>query len=321
MRFPTGAAPTALHAIAASLVFALTGLDSLADTLRFADGREIEGAWRREEAGVVVFVSVRHGELRVPAEMVTVRRDLAPVAGPAHSSAASAREGTDPAPAPHAPAWRGRLAFATETASAPDSRAAFSAELRLEHETERHEIRLEPRYELRREEDETRDDKLRVNGYARRTLGERWFLLYRPAFELNRASFVRGVAADYWYLAHELGGGREFGPEEDRVVRLGATANLCQIAFYDLDAELDIHGGALFCEAEWLLPASIRLRDLLQFVHYPRFDQSGVTNELELTKKLTDSLSLSLRHKYRRVVPDPRIESYRRLRLLLGYAF
>jgi hypothetical protein len=315
-----------MHLAASLLTTALTlscTRDCLhADTLRFADGRELDGAWQREEAGVVVFVSNRHGELRLPAEMVTVRRDLAPIAGPAGTPSLPNASGSATVPkSDSAPAWRGRLAFSTETSSAPDSRTALSAELRLEHKTDRQELRLEPRYELRREDDITRDDKLRINGYARRTLGDRWFALYRPAFELNRASFVQGVAADYWYLAHELGGGREFGPDDDRVVRLGATANLYQIAFYNLDADLAIHGGALFGEAEWLLPFSIRLRNLLQFVHYPRFDQSGVTNELELTKKLTDSLSLSLRHEYRHVTPDPRIESYRRLRLLIGYDF
>jgi hypothetical protein len=300
----------------------VTAAAASADMLRFPDGQTISGRLVREEAGVVVFSSASYGELRVPAHVVQVERGDAtasPTSPPSTTPAVADAPPASPAKAPSA--WRGRFALSAEDRADQKQRSEWSLELRLERKSPRYELRLEPRYELRREDGKAETDRLRVQAYARRVIARDWFALYRPVFVLDRQLRVKGTPAEYWLLAHELGGGRELVNRPGRELRVGFSAQLYQIEFYGLDESLHVAGPVIFLEADWDLPWATHLRNRTQAVHYPRFDQSGFVNELELTKKVTESLSLSVRHEYRQVSPDPRLESYRRLRLLLGYSF
>ena len=57
-------------------------------------------------------------------------------------------------------------------------------------------------------------------------------------------------------------------------------------------------------------------------VWYPVTDESdGWENRIELNKKLTETLSTSVRHEVRRNNPDGSVPDYTRLKLLFGLDF
>ena len=75
-----------------------------------------------------------------------------------------------------------------------------------------------------------------------------------------------------------------------------------------------------FEEAEITLPWRMAITQ--RGVWYPVANQAdGWENRLELNKKLTETLSTSLRHEIRRNNPDGSAQDYTRLKLLFGLDF
>ena len=78
-----------------------------------------------------------------------------------------------------------------------------------------------------------------------------------------------------------------------------------------------------FLEMEWKLPWRLCLSE--RGVWYGRApgdnQRSGWENCVELSKKLTEILSASMRHEIRRNDPNVRVQDYARLKLLLGVDF
>ena len=75
-----------------------------------------------------------------------------------------------------------------------------------------------------------------------------------------------------------------------------------------------------FGEAEFVLPWRITISE--RGIWYPvSNDADGWENRVDLNKKLTETLSTSLRHEIRRNNPDGSAQDYTRLKLMFGLDF
>jgi hypothetical protein len=106
-----------------------------------------------------------------------------------------------------------------------------------------------------------------------------------------------------------------------RKVRVGVSENLFDIWSF---APGGTHGSravaSLFDETELSLPWRMSL--VQRGVWYPEAaHHAGWDDQIELNKKLSETLSLALRHEIRRNNPDGASPNYTRLKLLLELDF
>jgi hypothetical protein len=327
------------------------------DTLVFNDGDRVLGTLVASAEGTLVFKSDRFGELRVPATAATVIRAAdaaAPSSAAVPSSAGAPVAAAKPAPSPavakephrdhdeddalslwerFSPAaltasvraffgpWRGRLSFSSEIVSDIAERNNLSYEAQLRRKWQADEVQLNARFDYNEINDATTTDLLKVAGQWRRDFSPKLFAHYRPTVEWNRASTLRGVPNDYVLLQQELGTGYQFLAQPGRKLRAGVSQNLFD-TWNTAGAGSHASRGVVstFEEAELTLPWRITLSQ--RGVWYPAGDQAdGWENRIDLNKKLTETLSTSLRHEIRRNNPDGTAQDYTRLKLLFGLDF
>jgi hypothetical protein len=162
---------------------------------------------------------------------------------------------------------------------------------------------------------------MRVTGSWRHDFNKRQFMQYRPTLEWNRASKLKGVPNDYVLLQQEMGVGFLVLTTPTRKVRTGISENLFLNWNSASSAGDSSHGVAsTFEEVELTLPWRMGLTQ--RGVWYPvRNEADGWENRIELNKKLTETLSTSLRHEVRRNNPDGSAQDYTRMKLLFGLDF
>ncbi len=318
------------------------------DTLVYKDGDRVQGVLVLETAELITFKSDRFGELRVPARDAVVIKGQKPPAAPAAVAAPPA------APPPAAPAvsaaeaadqerltlwdrfspavltarvrnyfgpWQGRLAVSSEIVSDTAKRNNTSYEGRLQRKWTRDEVSLTLRYDYNETDNVPTTDLMRVGGLWRRTFNKSVFGQYRPSVEWNRASRLRGVPNDYFLLQQELGVGYNVLTAPTRKLRVGVSQNLFDRWTQVGERAHDSRGViSTFQEADLTLPWRITISQ--RGVWYPVREQvDGWENRVELNKKLTETLSASVRHEIRRNNPDGTAQDYTRLRLMFGLDF
>ncbi len=317
------------------------------DTLVYKDGDRVQGVLVAEDGGILVFKSDRFGELRVPAAQAAVIRAeppaTAPVPAPAPSATAAAAA-KPRAPEPESdehgslwdrftPAaltarvrtffgpWRGRLAFSAEVVTDSAERAMTSYEANLRRTWKADEVQLNSRFDYSETNDVATTDVLKVWGHWRHDFSPRLFAHYRPTSEWNRASRLRGVPNDYVLLQQEIGAGYQLLTQPGRKLRVGLSQNRFD-TWNSAPLSGHVSRGVIssFEEAEFGLPWRMTLAQ--RGVWYPAGDESdGWENRIDLNKKLTETLSTSLRHEIRRNNPDGTAQDYTRLKLLFGLDF
>ena len=321
------------------------------DTLVYKDGDRVRGMLVSDGGGTIVFKSERFGELRVPAAdavVIKAEKPAAPVAGagkaplpaakPAVAATASA---SDKAEADRmslwdlfSPAvltakvrnyfgpWHGRVSFSSEVVSDVAERNNSAYEAHLQRKWKADEVQLNGRFDYNQTNNATTTDLMKVSGQWRHDFSPRFFAHYRPSSEWNRATTLRGVPNDYVLLQQELGVGYQVLAKPSRKLRAGLSQN-----FFDTWSTVGatthtISRGVIstFEEAELALPWRITISQ--RGVWYPVNEQpDGWENRIDLNKKLTETLSTSLRHEVRRNNPDGSAQDYTRLKLLFGLDF
>lgn len=319
------------------------------DTLVYKDGDRVQGTLLRRDAGVLVFKSDRFGELRVPAaEAVVIAAEK-----PAEALVANAPAGAPPAtkqpPASESAQekaervslwerfspwqltakvreffgpWHGRFAFSTELVSDTADRNNIALEGHLQRKWKRDEVQLNARYDYSDTNHLTTTDTVRGDGSWRHDFLRGRFAQYRPTVEWNRANFRSGVPSDYVLLQQEIGVGYTLLSTEARKVRLGLSENLFDTwTFGPAAAHNSRVAESAFVEAELKLPWRMTMAE--RAVGYNPFTNQRYAweNRVDLTKKLTETLSVSVRHEIRKNNPDGSAHDYQRLRLLLGLDF
>lgn len=327
-------------------------------TLVYKDGDRVNGEVIERTASEIVFKSERFGLLRVPvADAVVIPAEKPAVAASrAKPAAQTAAQTAAPAVAriekaaargPEERAeeerisawewfspsqltarvrnyfgpWHGRLAVSTEVVSDSARRNNDSFDSHLSRKWERDDVQLAARYDYAEANQIATTDTLKASATWRHDFNPREFAQYRPSVEWNRASKLKGVPNDYVLLQQEVGAGLNLFARPGRKVRVGASENLFDVWNTTVNASHGSHAVvSLFDETEWTLPWRMTLTQ--RGVWYPvRNKVDGWEHRVELNKKLTETLSVALRHEIRRNNPDGSSQDYTRLKMLLGFDF
>ena len=214
------------------------------------------------------------------------------------------------------------FAFSTELVSDTADRTNLALEGHLQRKWQSDEVQLTGRYDYSETNNLTTADTVKASGSYRHDFSQGRFALYRPTVEWNRASNRNGVPNDYVLLQQEVGGGFNLLAKPGRIVRAGVSENLFDVWNSAPVEEHDSRAVAsLFEETELTLPWRMSVSQ--RGVFYVPFTSqaNGWENRIELNKKLTETLSVSVRHEIRRHSPDGSAQDYQRLRLLLGLDF
>lgn len=333
----------------AGLAAALRAEDATAttrDALVYKDGDRVQGTLVSRVDGMIVFKSDRFGELRVPAaDAVVILAEkpdgvMKPVvaqgihpATPAKPRAEIEEEERASLWERFSPSvltakvrnffgpWHGRIQASTEVVSDVAERNNLAVEGHLQRKWERDEVQLNGRFDYAETDDVPTTDLVKAWGQWRHDFNKWRFAQYRPTFEWNRASRRAGVPNDYVLLQQEIGLGFTLLAKPTRTLRAGVSQNLFDIWNTAPTSDHSSRGvQSIFEEAEWTLPWRMRLSQ--RGVWYPvRGQTDGWENRVELNKKLTETLSTSLRHEIRRNNPDGSAQDYTRLKLLFGFDF
>ncbi len=327
---------------------------SARDTLVYKDGDRLHGSLVKKDANEIVFRSDRFGEVRVRASDAVVIPGVktVPVAGvkkdPAKPAVAAApveatarvRDAAEEAEEERVTIWDrfspsvltakvrgffgpwgGKLSFATEVVTDVAERNNHAVEARMSRKWPKDEVQISARYDYAETNEVPTTDILKTAGSWRHEFSKKWFGQYRPSAEWNHASRRFGVPNDYVLLQQEAGVGVNLYTSPTLTVRTGVSQNLFDIWNSAPTADHTSRGvQSAFEEIEVKLPWRMGLTQ--RGVFYPVRNQSdGWEIRLELNKKLTETLSASLRHEIRLNNPDGSAQDYTRLRLLFGLDF
>jgi hypothetical protein len=217
--------------------------------------------------------------------------------------------------------WRGRLSFSTEVVTDVAERENNAYEVFVRRKWTADEVQLSARYDFNETNQVATTDLMKVTGQWRHDVSKSFFLQYRPTGEWNRASLLRGRPNDYVLLQQEIGAGYQLLAKPSRKARLGVSQN----RFDTWNSSLTPRHASravqsFFEEMEFTLPWRMALSQ--RGVWYPvNHRTDGWENRVDLNKKLTETLSASLRHEIRRDNPDGSAPDYTRLKLLFGLDF
>jgi hypothetical protein len=307
-----------------------------ADVLIFTDGDRVQGTFVRRENGKIIFQSPRFGNLSVPESDATVEvttQPPAPIISPMPSEAEGApsiydqilltrlRRRVEEGIVRWWEPWTGRLAASTDIVHDAKDRSIFLAEGRVRRNWASDEVRLETRYEYREENAVKTADMIKGTGLWRHDLSARFFSSYRSLVERDRVNSNGFQPFPYVLLQQQVGVGVHLVRRERIKLRAGVAENFFNVWAIGDDAKSYEHIESAFFEAEMTLPWRITLTERGVWYYSLKEATQGWENEFEFSKKLTDSLSLGLRHEFRRNNPDSRVQDYERLRLLIGYDF
>lgn len=332
----------AVIALAASAGFRATAQEQppvppVPHVLVYEDGDRVQGRLVARDGDVLVFRTLKFGEIRVSAQEAHVIV-APPVIRQAPGSAAGNEAVDTPAESRDTPSdtpeglahffkglfgqWTGRFSLSTELTQDATDRSSVMMETVFKRVWEADEVNLTMRYEYNETKGATASDLFKGNGLWRHTLPSRLFVLYRPYYEWNRSESLGVVNSNYILLQQELGVGVHLVETNEWNVRVGVSEN-----FFD---NWDLHqNGHTAGQAESVfVDASLKLRWRITVTervvyYYAIFNggSAGWEHQFEITKKLTDTLSLGLRQESRYNDPDLRSNDYSMLRLLMGFDF
>ena len=308
-----------------------------ADMLIFKDGDRVQGTFVRKENGKIIFQSPRFGNLSVPEGDATVEVTsqpppiIAPVPPEPEAETPPSiydqillrrlRQRVEEGIVRWWEPWTGRLAASTDIVHDSQDRKVFLAEGRVRRQWAKDEVRLEARYEYREENSVKTVDLIKGSGLARHDFSARIFGSYRSLLERDNANSNGFQPFPYVLLQQQLGVGVHILRRDRIKVRAGVAENFFNVWALDSDEKSSEHTESLFFEAEAFLPWRITMTERGVWYYSVDAKDQGWENEFEFSKKLTDSLSVGIRHEFRRNNPDSRVQDYERLRFLIGYDF
>jgi hypothetical protein len=306
------------------------------DQLVYKDGDRVRGRFVSREGDMILFQSERFGLLRAPAASAEVILAEPPAASGVAEAAKEDAPKSDVAVerwpfSPHALAeglksffgsWHGRFAMSAEMMEDSREQNSGTVEAVLQRKWADDEVQITGRYDYATvDEARTSTDMIRGSGVWRHDFPGKLFAVYRPTLEWNRAYYRLGVPADYVLLQQELGVGVSIVDKDSRKLRVGISENLFDTWLTTTDTHITQTVESVFGEVEARLPWRIVITDRGVW-YYSIADQSkGWENRFEINKKLTETLTMGLRHEVRRNNPDVRSADYQRLRVLFGLDF
>ena len=164
-------------------------------------------------------------------------------------------------------------------------------------------------------------DMIRSAGVWRHDFRSRLFAIYRPTLEWNRSYFRSGLPADYLLLQQEVGAGVNLVDSSARKFRVGLSENRFDTWLLTTDTRVSLLVESLFFELESKLPWRIVLTNRGMWYYSIMDATTGWENRFDITKKLTETLTVGMRHETRQNNPNVRSADYERLRVLFGFDF
>ncbi len=290
------------------------------DEIVCVNGDRLTG-WLVSNDGVtIVFRSERFGELRFRVgEAQVIARSASDPRGAKTAMPASV---APPATLGKPPdAWRGRLAFSTESVHDTARRYDELFEANLGRKWPGDDLQFEARYEFSRTNDTANTEVFRTSMKWRHELTRQLFLLYHPLFEDNANFYYQGIPADYRLLQQEFGAGVTIWSRDRGALRTGLSDNACDVWSIDGHQHFFRQVQSAFVELDAALPGRLQIAERGFRYFSVQYGQGGWENRVELSKHLTETVLVSVRHEIRRHNPDLRVQDYSRLRMLLGLEF
>lgn len=310
------------------------------DELVYKDGDRVRGRFVERTGDTLVFRSVRFGLLHVPvveAELILAKAPepviVAEVKKDEKAEKAEAETEMEVERWPFTPvqfarllksmfgSWHGRLSVGAEVLQDSADHDSVTVDAKLQRKWEKDEVQLNVRYDYASVNEKASTDM--VKGYAswRHELPRRIFFNYRPTVEWNREFYRNGSPADYVLLQQEIGLGINLLNTPTQKLRAGISENMFDTWVTPMSEHFAEGVESLFAEFEAKLPWRITLTNRGVW-YYSISDQTdGWENRFEINQKLTETLSIGVRHEVRRNNPDVRSADYERLRVLLGVDF
>lgn len=301
-----------------------------ADTLIFKDGDRVVGKLLASENGTMVFRSSRFGEIRVKSSEARVEResgDAHEVVGPPSPAAAAVPSADANFTSSHRlvqegrSAWTGRVAIGTESVHDASDQKSLVLDLRLERKWKKDQLHNELHYEYRTVDGVKQSDDLKISGYWKHGMPDRLFSVCRSSIEWNRYAILDNVFTPYVVVQQELGFGYRLLNQPTHKISTGISENLFNGRAIHSERRVRARVESAFVEMDLKLPFDTKLIQRSVFYYSTELGRSGVESNVELSRRLTTTLSLGLQHQYQRNLPDLRLQAFERLRLLLGYDF
>ena len=179
------------------------------------------------------------------------------------------------------------------------------------------------RYDYSKSENVVNTDLFKADASWRHDFtASRYFAIYGPSLEWNRAYYVNSLPADYVLLQQEIGAGINLFTSSTRNLRVGVAENLFD--FWQTVAPMSHNSKTSesgFLEADLKLPWRMTLTE--RGVAYYSFEtgRNGWENKLELDKKLTETFTVGIRHELRYNNPGLNVQDYTLLKFLIGLDF
>ncbi|MEO6004036.1 MAG: hypothetical protein ABIZ04_14100 [Opitutus sp.] len=304
------------------------------DELVYKDGDRVRGHFLEKDGDTLVFQSERFGLLKVPAAQAKVIL-AKPSPAVAASEAKSDKKGEVAVERwPFSPlalaaalkdffgAWHGRFTMSAEMMKDSSEHNSGTADALLQRKWTNDEVQLTARYDYATlDSTVSSTDMIKGAGVWRHDLPHKLFSVYRPTLEWNRAYYINGVPADYVLLQQEVGAGITLLNTTSRKFRVGLSENLFDTWGTTDGSHISQTVESVFSEVEAKLPWRIVVTDRGVWYYSFQNNTDGWENRFELSKKLTETLTMGLRHEVRHNNPDVRSADYRRLRLLFGFDF
>ncbi|HYP16474.1 MAG TPA: hypothetical protein VEQ65_04615, partial [Opitutus sp.] len=305
------------------------------DELVYVDGDRVRGHFIEKQGDVLVFRSERFGLLRVPSSEADVLIAKEPETSTAVAEAVAGEDKADVI-VEHGPfsplamarelkeffgSWHGRFTIGAEVLQDVSDHTSVTADARLQRRWKSDEVQLNLRYDLASVNEVVATDMLKGDALWRHELPGRFFTVYRPTIEWNRAFYRDDLPSDYVLLQQEVGAGINVFIQETRKLRVGASENIFDTWVTPIDAHFSQTVESLFTELEFKLPWRITVTNRGVWYYSIADKTDGWENRFEISKKLTETLTIGARHETRHNNPDVRSADYERLKMLFGFDF
>ncbi len=218
--------------------------------------------------------------------------------------------------------WHGRFSFSSEVDSDTSERNTDLTEAHIMRKWKSDEVDMTARYDFSDTNHVTTTDIFKADGFWRHALSTRYFSLYHPTLEWNRAFILDNVPTDYLLLQQEIGGGVKLFSSDRRNLSVGLAENIFDVwQTAPTSTHSEHRTESMFVEADWKLPWRTTLTERGIWYYSILTGREGWENRVELNKKLTETISVGIRHETRHNNPDVRVQDYSLLRLLVGLDF
>ena len=313
------------------------------DVLVYTNGDRVHGKFVSRENNTIIFESQHFGRLKVPA---TDARVLTAVASASRGTSTTTVSRPKDSPAEIADhnffdptdwrmtsltetirhifgQWHGRLSFASSSTINEKEHKSFVVETKLTRKWTRDEVRIDARYDYASDDDDVSRDIFKSDSYWRHELSPRFFTLYSPNIEWDRDYTTdTGLDVDYLLLQQQLGVGINLITRGDQRLRVGVAENLFDLwVLSPIRSHTASNTESIFFESELTLPYRIAVTDRGSLFYAFGNGGTGWENQLEISKKLTETLSLGMRHEVRLDTPGIDVSNYTLWRFMVGLDF